>query len=228
MSESTTTKPAAPEIDLKPFAAVKVVRRAVQRTGGPRKMENPFESIVRASYETAWTDEDGTKHEHGEPRITVPVKADSEEEKAILRALTRAGRHVGVSVEKEFTDQDGDGNKIRKPNRAILFSAVDKRTRNRNGSKPATLFEGSHVHEGYDGMHEHPSDAGHWHEQTDQGSGPMVAVAEGEQGAPVEGGQSDSTSLTGEQEGTPQAPGEESPTVQPDAPQPAEGEQPNW
>lgn len=196
MSESTTTKPAAPEIDLSGFAsAVAKVKRAPARPVGARKLDNPFEKIVRESFETAWKDDDGNEHEHGEPRITGAVRAESDEEAAIVRALTRAGRHVGVSVEKEFTDRDANGEKIRKPNRAILFSAVPLKKRERkngNGTKP---------------------------------EGEQASADQGEQGAPVEGGQSDSTSMTGEQDATPQAPGEENPTVQPDAPT---DQQPNW
>lgn len=198
MSETATSdKAKAPEVDLSQFATVSVVRRAVSRPAGARKLENPFEAIVRQSYETAWTDEDGTQHEHGEPRLTAPVRADSDEEKAILRALTRAGRHVNVSVEKEFTDRDAEGNKIRKPNRAILFSAVDKKTRKRNGN------------------------------------GAQASTQPDEQGAPAEGGQSDSSSLTGEQEGVPNAPegtqdpeGERSPSI--DQPADQGAEQPAW
>jgi hypothetical protein len=178
VSESTTTasKPAAdkpPEIDLKPFATVQVVRRTITRPTGPRKMENPFESIVRASYETAWEDEDGTRHEHGEPRITVPLRADSEEEKAVLRALVRAGRHVGCSVEKEFTDRDANGDKIRKPNRAILFSAVELKRRERKNGKPAEGEQASQP-EG---------------EQASQPEGEQASQPEGEQASQPEGEQ---------------------------------------
>lgn len=142
MSEQATqSKPKAPEVDLEQFATVSVVKRSIARGGGVRKMANPFEKIVRESYETAWTDEDGTEHEHGEPRLTAPLAKDSEEEKAVLRALTRAGRHVGVSVNKEFTDRDADGRKIREPKRAILFSAVTLQKRERkngNGAQAST------------------------------------------------------------------------------------------
>lgn len=194
MSESTptTSKPKAPEIDLDQFAAVSVVKRSIARGGGVRKLANPFEKIVKASYDTPWTDEDGTEHEHGEPRLTVPLAKDSEEEKAVLRALTRAGRHLGVSINKEFSDRDAEGRKIREPKRAILFSAVElqKRERKPNGDKP---------------------------------EGDAAQASEGDQGAPAEGGQSDDQSMTGEQEGTPQAPGEQdNPTVVPDQqPEPA-------
>jgi hypothetical protein len=196
MSEQATQdKAKAPEVDLSQFATVSVVKRAVSRPAGARKLDNPFESIVRQSYETAWTDEDGTEHEHGEPRLTAPVRADSDEEKAIVRALTRAGRHVGVSVEKEFTDRDAEGNKIRKPNRAILFSAVPLKKREKKN-----------------------------------GNGAQASTQPDEQGAPAEGGQSDSTGMTGEQEGVPEAPGEQdNPTVVPDE-QPADqgDQQPAW
>ena len=194
MSESTptTSKPKPPEIDLDQFAAVSVVKRSIARGGGVRKLANPFEKIVKASYDTPWTDEDGTEHEHGEPRLTVPLAKDSEEEKAVLRALTRAGRHLGVSINKEFSDRDAEGRKIREPKRAILFSAVElqKRERKPNGDKP---------------------------------EGDAAQASEGDQGAPAEGGQSDDQSMTGEQEGTPQAPGEQdNPTVVPDQqPEPA-------
>lgn len=186
MSESTTT-PKAPEVDLSQYAAVSVVRRSIARPSGAKKLPNPFEDIVRQSYETAWEEEDGTKHEHGEPRMTAPLRADSDEEKAVIRALTRAGRHVGVSVEKEFTQTDAEGNRIRKPNRAILFSAVPLKKRERKNGNGAQASEQDSEQPG---------------EQT---------------GAPAEGGQSDSTGMTGEQEGTPQAPGEQdNPTVVPD------------
>jgi hypothetical protein len=192
MSEQATQdKAKALEVDLSQFATVSVVKRAVSRPAGARKLDNPFESIVRASYETRWTDEDGTEHEHGEPRITQPITKDSDEEKAILRALTRAGRHVGVSVEKEFTDRDAEGNKIRGNRRAILFAAVPlKRREKKNGN----------------------GDQG---EQT------------ADSGAPAEGGQSDSTSMTSEQEGVPQAPSEQASEGEQN-PAPDQSEQPAW
>lgn len=178
MSEATPTAK-APEVDLSQFSTVSVVRRAPSRPAGARKLANPFEGIVRQSYETAWTDEDGTQHEHGEPRLTAPVRADSDEEKAIVRALVRAGRHVGVSVEKEFTDRDAEGNKIRKPNRAILFSAVPlkKRERKPNGDGQATA-QG-------DGDQGAPAEGGQSDDQSMSGEQEGTPQAPGEQDNPT-------------------------------------------
>lgn len=166
--------------------AITVSRSPVKPGATRERQPNPFEATVKASYDTPWTDEEGTEHEHGEPRQTGPLTANQKD--VVMRALTRAGRHLSLSVPRQVVPAYEDGRRV--PNKVVIvYAGAALRKRNKpaatsDNGEATLLFVGAHNHDDMD-VHDHPeSNPHHAHAQTDMGAGPMfqASESEGEQG----------------------------------------------
>lgn len=169
--------------------AVATVRRPVKPGATRERQPNPFEATLKASWETAWTDESGERHEHGEPRQTGALTANQRD--IVIRALVRAGRHLSYSVPREVvpaTDENGR----RVPGKFfVVYAAAELKRRKRNGKngdqadeQAPGLWEGDHQHGDYP-EHSHPAtNPEHAHAKQEDGDAgePAVIEQDGDQG----------------------------------------------
>lgn len=99
----------------------------IKRQYTRKRDANIFDAPLQRSYDTAWTDADGKEHEHGQPQQTAPMNAAQLE--AAHKALTSAGRYLGLGVKRQEISQDADGKGFGFGRKALRFQGVPLRQR---------------------------------------------------------------------------------------------------
>jgi hypothetical protein len=122
------TKDTKSKVDLSAVSITKAPE-PIKRKYNRKRPDNIFDVPLKRSFETAYTDANGKRHDRGEPQQTVPLtKAQLE---AAHRALTNAGRHLGIGVRRQ--EIKADFGKV-----ALRFQGVPLTERKRNGSGTAS------------------------------------------------------------------------------------------
>lgn len=71
--------------------------------------DNPFEDLLRQSWNTRWTDADGQEHAHGAPLELTVGNEDARND--VVRAIRRASKYTGlgaaITPNAEHENEDG-------------------------------------------------------------------------------------------------------------------------